>query len=89
MVSSLFHSGTHRTLHLWAEQRMCAMSPEGVAGIMEGFAGYDLSEAFRNAGVPIRAINGDLWPTDVERNRRVTARLRRGSHDRRRSLPDA
>lgn len=39
---------------------------------MEGLAGYDLAGAFRGAGVPVRAINGDLWPTSVERNRTVT-----------------
>jgi pimeloyl-ACP methyl ester carboxylesterase len=71
MVGSLFHPGTHRELHEWAELRMCAMPPEVVADIMEGFAGYDVAAAFRNAGVPIRAINGDLWPTDIERNRTV------------------
>ena len=52
---------------------MCAMAPEVVAGIMEGFAGYDLAPAFRGARVPIRAINGDLWPTGIERNRTVVA----------------
>jgi pimeloyl-ACP methyl ester carboxylesterase len=71
MVQSLFHPGTQRELQAWAEQRMSAMSPEVVAGLMEGFGGYDLCAAFRGAGVPIRALNGDLWPTDIERNRTV------------------
>jgi len=48
---------------------MCATSPEVVADMMEGLAGYEGAAAFGNAGVPIRAINGDLWPTNVERNR--------------------
>src|SRR5262249_28580225 len=37
----------------------------------------------RGAGVPVRAINGDLWPTNIERSRRVTpdfdARVMMGS----------
>jgi pimeloyl-ACP methyl ester carboxylesterase len=72
MVSSLFHPGIQPELQAWAERRMCTMSPEIVAGMMEGFGDYDLAVAFRNARVPIRAINGDLWPTNIERNRTVT-----------------
>lgn len=71
MVDALFHPGAQPDLRAWAEKRMCAMPPEVVVGIMEGFAGYDLMAASRNAGVPIRAINGDLWPTGIERNRAV------------------
>ena len=72
MVDQLFHKGAQQELHAWAERRMCAMPPEIGAGIMEGFGGYDVAAAFRGAGVPIRAINGDLWPIDVARNRTVT-----------------
>jgi pimeloyl-ACP methyl ester carboxylesterase len=50
---------------------MCAMSPEVVVSMMENFAGYDLAKAARAAGVPIRAINGDLWPTRIALNRTV------------------
>ena len=47
------------------------MEPEIVARIMEGLAGYDLGAVVQTAGVPIRAINGDLWPTGIEANRKV------------------
>jgi pimeloyl-ACP methyl ester carboxylesterase len=73
LVESLFHPGTQAELRAWSHHLMCAMLPEVVIGMMEGLAGYDLAGAFRAAGVPIRAINGDLWPTDVERNRAVAA----------------
>jgi pimeloyl-ACP methyl ester carboxylesterase len=63
---------TQKKLHARAEKRMCAMPPEIVAGMMDGFADYDLEAAFRKAGVPIRAINGDLFPTRIESNRAVT-----------------
>jgi pimeloyl-ACP methyl ester carboxylesterase len=72
MVEALFHPGTQAELRAWAEKRMCAGPPEVAVGMMEGFGGYDMAKAFRNAGVPIRAINGDLWPTRVEINRTVT-----------------
>ena len=71
MVAALFHPGEHLELQAWALKIMLAMDPEVVARMMEGFGGYRLSEAFRRAGVPIRAINGDLWPTRIEANRKV------------------
>jgi sigma-B regulation protein RsbQ len=72
MVESLFHPGTYPELKAWAEKRMCAAPPAVAAAMMEGFGGYDMARAFRNAGVPIRAINGDLWPTRTDVNRTVT-----------------
>jgi pimeloyl-ACP methyl ester carboxylesterase len=73
MVTSLFHPEAHPALRTWVEERMRAMSPDVVAGFMEGFAGYDVAAACRAAGVPLRAIVGDLWPIDAVRNRLVVA----------------
>ena len=72
MVGALFHPGTQAELRGWAEQRMCGAPRPMAAGMMESLGGYDVAVAFRKAGVPIRAINGDLWPTHVEVNRSVT-----------------
>jgi len=71
MVEMLFHPGAHAELHRWAEERMCSSDPRVAVGMMQGWGGYELETVFRRAGVPIRAINGDLWPTAVERNRTV------------------
>jgi pimeloyl-ACP methyl ester carboxylesterase len=71
MAEALFHPGTHPELQEWAEKRMRAASPAMAVGMMESFGGYDLAAAFRNADVPIRAINGDLWPTGIEVNRTI------------------
>lgn len=49
------------------------MSPDVVARMMDGLVSYDLAAAVRAAGVPIRAINGDLWPTDVQRTRTIAS----------------
>lgn len=72
MVRSLFHPGAQPDLQNWAEKRMCATSHQVVVSMIEGFGGYDLEAAFRAAGAPIRAINGDLWPTNAERNKTIT-----------------
>jgi pimeloyl-ACP methyl ester carboxylesterase len=71
MCHALFHPGAHLELQAWALRIMFAMDQEVVARMMEGLAGYDLGAAFRSAGVPVRAINGDLWPTEIEANRKL------------------
>jgi pimeloyl-ACP methyl ester carboxylesterase len=71
MIHALFHPGEHLDLQAWTLKVMLAMDRETVARIMEGFAGYDLEASFRRAGVPLRAINGDLWPTRIEENRKL------------------
>jgi pimeloyl-ACP methyl ester carboxylesterase len=71
MVASLFHPDCDPELLAWAKERMGATAPEVVVGLMEGLAGYDQARAVRGAGVPVRAVNGDLWPTEVEKNRAV------------------
>jgi len=69
MVDMLFHTGEQLELHAWAEQRMCAAPAEVVAQMIENWAGYDQVAVGKAAGIPIRAINGDLFPTSVEKNR--------------------
>jgi pimeloyl-ACP methyl ester carboxylesterase len=69
MCGALFHPGEHLELQAWALKIMFAMDQEVVARIMEGLAGYDLGAVFRQAGLPIRCINGDLWPTQADANR--------------------
>lgn len=71
MVEQLFHPGACPDLRAWAEREMAATAPAVAAGMMDGFGGYDAATAFRAAGVPIRAINGDLFPTEIAINRTV------------------
>jgi pimeloyl-ACP methyl ester carboxylesterase len=71
MCHALFHPGEHLDVQAWALQIMLAMDQEVVARIMEGLSGYDLGAVFTQVGVPIRAINGDLWPTEIEANRKL------------------
>jgi pimeloyl-ACP methyl ester carboxylesterase len=36
-----------------------------------GMAGYDQAASVRRLQVPLRAINGDLYPTNIAANRKV------------------
>jgi pimeloyl-ACP methyl ester carboxylesterase len=71
MIDQLFHPGAYPELRAWAEAEMCGTPNEVVVPMLESFVGYDLAGACRRAGVPVRALNGDLWPTSVANNRTV------------------
>jgi len=73
MVRMLFHEDADTVLMAEAERRMAGTSPEAAQAMFASFAGYDAGAAARRVGVPVRAINGDLFPTDIEGNRKVTA----------------
>jgi pimeloyl-ACP methyl ester carboxylesterase len=46
-------------------------APEAARAMFLSLAGYDGGAAVRRLTVPLRAINGDLYPTDVEGNRKL------------------
>jgi pimeloyl-ACP methyl ester carboxylesterase len=71
MGDQLFHPGAHAELRSWAVARMSATPRDVVIRMMEGLNGYDFNQSARSAGVPIRVINGDLWPTNIEANRTI------------------
>lgn len=71
MVRSLFHPDTYPELMARAEQRMLDNSPEMAAALMESFADFDMAELVKNIKIPIRCINGDLYPTQLEKNRGI------------------
>ena len=43
------------------------------ADLMEDFEGYDMVAAVEALDVPIRSINADMWPTDIEGNQAIHA----------------
>lgn len=71
MVDMLFHPGQHLEVRAWAEREMLKTPAEVTVPMLASFAGYSMPEAVRRADVPLRAINGDLWPTDIARNRTI------------------
>jgi pimeloyl-ACP methyl ester carboxylesterase len=72
MVQMLFHDDADPALIEEAESRMGGISPEAAHAIFLSLAGYEGAVASR-LNVPLRAINGDLYPTDMEGNRKVKA----------------
>ena len=71
MVKQLFHSDADPALLADAERRMACTSPEVAYSMFLSLAGYDPRQSARRLSVPLRAINGDLYPTDVEGVRKV------------------
>jgi len=73
MVKMLFHEDADPALIAEAESRMSGTVPEAAHAMLLSFAGYDVGAAARRLTMPLRAINGDLYPTDMEGNRKVKA----------------
>jgi pimeloyl-ACP methyl ester carboxylesterase len=72
MVSQLFHKDFDPELYAQVEEKMLKNANTNMgAGLMEFFATYDLVEAAKQVPHPIRCINGDLYPTLVEKNREI------------------
>ena len=53
------------------ERRMSGTLPAAAKATFFGMAGYDGAAAAARLTVPLRAINGDLYPTSVEANRKI------------------
>jgi pimeloyl-ACP methyl ester carboxylesterase len=49
---------------------MCAGPGPVGAGLLSDYVGYDTAAAMQAAGVPVRCINADKWPTDAAANRK-------------------
>ncbi|UCC38609.1 MAG: alpha/beta hydrolase [Candidatus Aminicenantes bacterium] len=73
MVGILFHADADPALIAEAERRMAGTSPEAAHSMLLSLAGYDMGASVRRLTVPLRAINGDLYPTDIEANRKIKA----------------
>ncbi|HUK73984.1 MAG TPA: alpha/beta hydrolase [Candidatus Bathyarchaeia archaeon] len=71
MVNALFHGDADPALVADTERRMSGTPPEAAYRIFLSMAGYDPSLAARRLRAPLRAINGDLYPTDVEGVRKL------------------
>jgi pimeloyl-ACP methyl ester carboxylesterase len=71
MVGLLFHKDADPALVADAEKRMSGTSPAAAKAMFLGMAGYDEAASVRRLRAPLRAINGDLYPTDIEGNRKI------------------
>ena len=71
MVKVLFHPDVNPALEAEAERRMSGMPPETAYAMFMGLGGYDTGASARRLDVPLRAVNGDLYPTDIAAVRKV------------------
>ncbi|HLP57414.1 MAG TPA: alpha/beta hydrolase [Candidatus Deferrimicrobium sp.] len=71
LVRSLFHNNVDPKLYAQIETKMLKISPEMAAELLASFETYDEAAAARKVTQPIRCINGDLFPTQVEKNRNI------------------
>lgn len=68
-VRGMFVAGTDATLVDRIASDMCSGPVDIGAALLRVYVAYDLAAAFAEARVPIRALNSDLWPTNLEGNR--------------------
>ncbi len=71
MVGMLFHKDADPAIVADAEKRMAATPPATAKAMFLGMAGYEEAAAVRRLQAPLRAINGDLYPTNIEGNRKI------------------
>lgn len=69
MLQALFHPDVPPSLLGDVRRRMSRTSPETVWAMFSSFAGYDTGAIARQLHVPVRCINGDLYPTDIQASR--------------------
>jgi pimeloyl-ACP methyl ester carboxylesterase len=73
MVKMLFQPDADPWVMQEAERRMMRTSPEVASAVLANLADYDYVASARKLTVPLRTINGDLYPTDVQAARTVKA----------------
>lgn len=71
MVKMLFHPDADPAIVADAERRMARTPPEAAYKMFLSMSGYDVGVSARRLAAPLRAINGDLYPTDVREVRSI------------------
>lgn len=65
MVKQLFHADADPAIMAEAESRMQKTPPSAAYEMFLSLGGYVPADSARRLTIPLRAINGDLFPTDV------------------------
>lgn len=73
MIRMLFHPDANPAIMADAEKRMLKTSPDTGYAMFMGLGSYDMAAPVRRLAVPLRAINGDLYPTDIQGVRKTKA----------------
>jgi len=71
MTRSLFHPDADPAVLADAERRMNQSPSEAAFAMLLSMAGYDPAASARKLTIPLRTINGDIHPTDVESIRKI------------------
>jgi pimeloyl-ACP methyl ester carboxylesterase len=71
MVKGLFHKDASPELIADTERRMAKTSPEAAYQMFLSMGGYNPADSARKLTIPLRAINGDLYPTDFKAVRKI------------------
>jgi pimeloyl-ACP methyl ester carboxylesterase len=72
-VRSMFAAGADSALVEHIASDMASAPPEVGIGAMGNMLRYDPAPAVREIKVPIRGVNADKWPTNVEGNKKLAA----------------
>jgi pimeloyl-ACP methyl ester carboxylesterase len=70
MVRGMFVESADGALVEQIATDMCSGPGDIGAALIRDYVTFDLASAMQSAGVPVRCINADLWPTNTEANRK-------------------
>lgn len=73
MLGALFHPDAPPALVADVRRRMSSAAAETMAAVFDSLAGYDTGATARQLRVPVRCINGDLYPINIKANREIVA----------------
>lgn len=68
-VRSMFGDGAPAEMIGAVALDMCSGPADIGTALIRDYAAYDVAAALQTAGVPVRVINADKWPTNVKGNR--------------------
>ena len=66
LLAALFHPDAAPSLVAEVRRRMSKTPPEIVSAMFASLAGYDTAASARQLRMPVRCINGDLFPTNTK-----------------------
>ncbi len=72
-VRSMFSSTADSALVDRIAADMAAAPPEVAIALLNNFLQYHYDEVLRDVRLPVRCVNSDMWPINMEGNRQVTA----------------
>jgi pimeloyl-ACP methyl ester carboxylesterase len=71
MMAALFHENADPSLVDEVRKLMCEPQTPVPIAFLDAFDSYDEAAAFKAVKVPIRSINGDLYPTNIKGNQEL------------------